>query len=176
MKVLINVLLIAFCITEIMVFDFSKKENINNWSITNDNVMGGLSSSKMVINDQGEGVFSGSISTDNNGGFAMTRLPVDITLLENTAKLVIKLKGDGKKYQFRIKSEKEQRFWYIQSFQTSTETEKIALPLNAFYASFRGNKLDIENFSAKEIKEIAILIGNKKNEEFKLKINNITLQ
>ena len=89
---------------------------------------------------------------------------------------MIKLKGDGKKYQFRIKSEKEQRFWYIQSFQTSTETEKIALPLNAFYASFRGNKLDIENFSAKEIKEIAILIGNKKNEEFKLKINNITLQ
>ena len=79
MKVLINVLLIAFCITESMVFDFSKKENINNWSITNDNVMGGLSSSKMVINDQGEGVFSGSVSTDNNGGFAMTRLPVDIT-------------------------------------------------------------------------------------------------
>lgn len=173
---LINFLLIAFCITEIMVFDFSKKENISNWSITNDNVMGGLSSSKMVVNDQGEGVFSGTVSTDNNGGFAMARLPVSITLLANTSKLVIKLKGDGKKYQFRIKSEKEQRFWYIQSFQTSTKTEKIELPLNAFYASFRGNKLDIENFSSKEIKEIAILIGNKKNEEFKLKIDNITLQ
>ena len=66
------------------------------------------------------------------------------------SKVCIRLKGDGKSYQFRIKSEKEQLFWYIQSFQTSTETEKIALPLNAFYASFRGNKLDVENFSAKK--------------------------
>lgn len=176
MKILINVLLITFFITEIMVFDFSKKEKISNWSITNDSVMGGLSSSKMTVNDQGEGVFSGTVSTNNNGGFAMTRLPVNIVLHANMSKLIIKLKGDGKKYQFRIKSKNEQRFWYVQSFQTSTKKEELELPLSDFYASFRGNNLDIENFSAKEIKEIAILIGNKKDEEFKLKINNITLQ
>ena len=176
MKVLINVLLIAFCITEIMVFDFSKKEKISNWSITNDSVMGGLSSSKMTVNDQGEGVFSGTVSTDNNGGFAMTRLPVNIVLHANMSKLIIKLKGDGKKYQFRIKSKNEQRFWYVQSFQTSKSTEEIELPLNKFYASFRGYKLNVDNFSATTITEIAILIGNKKDEEFKLKINNITLQ
>ena len=176
MKILINVLLITFFITEIMVFDFSKKEKISNWSITNDSVMGGLSSSKMTVNDQGEGVFSGTVSTNNNGGFAMTRLPVNIVLHANMSKLIIKLKGDGKKYQFRIKSKNEQRFWYVQSFQTSTKKEELELPLSDFYASFRGNNLDIENFSAKEIKEIAILIGNKKDEEFKLEIDKITIR
>lgn len=176
MKALVSILLIAFFISEIMVFDFSKKENISNWSITNDNVMGGLSSSKMTVNDQGKGVFSGTISTDNSGGFAMTRLPVNIVLHANMSKFVIKLKGDGKKYQFRIKSKNEQRFWYVQSFQTSTKKEELELPLSDFYASFRGNNLDIESFSAKEIKEIAILIGNKKDEEFKLEIDKITIR
>ena len=51
--------------------------------------------------------------------------------------------------------------------------QRIDIPLNDFYPSFRGNRLRINNFSSQTIKEIAILIGNKKNENFKLIIDKI---
>ena len=150
--------------------------DINQWYQTNDDVMGGISNSKMSLNNYGNGVFSGKVSTDNNGGFAMTRLPVNISIDNHKSKIVLKLKGDGKKYQYRIKSKNNQRFWYVQSFQTSKKNEEIELPLSEFYASFRGYKLDIGNFNSSTISEVAILIGNKKNEEFKLEIDKITIQ
>lgn len=159
---------------EIIIFD--KNSSNQNWYITNDDVMGGISNSSMKLDEEKKMIFSGNVSLDNNGGFAMTRLPVNINFNTKKTKVVLKLKGDGKKYQFRIKAKNNQRFWYIQSFQTSKSTEEIELPLNKFYASFRGYKLNVDNFSATTITEIAILIGNKKNENFKLSIEKIALK
>ncbi|WP_232771594.1 CIA30 family protein [Tenacibaculum sp. Bg11-29] len=159
---------------EIIIFD---KNNTNQrWYITNDDVMGGISNSSMKLDEENKMIFSGNVSLDNNGGFAMTRLPVSINLDDEKTKLVLKLKGDGKKYQLRIKAKNNQRFWYIQSFQTSKSTEEIELPVHKFYASFRGYKLNVDNFSGAKITEIAILIGNKKKEAFKLSIEKITLK
>jgi NADH dehydrogenase [ubiquinone] 1 alpha subcomplex assembly factor 1 len=44
------------------------------------------------------------------------------------------------------------------------------------YPSFRGTRLNMENFSQKAIEQISILIGNKKNENFKLIIDSILLK
>ena len=51
------------------VYDFDNQSNISNWIIVNDNVMGGLSTCKIRIDENGNGVFEGLISTANNGGF-----------------------------------------------------------------------------------------------------------
>ncbi len=163
---------------EITVFDFSKSKDANKgrWFQTNDDVMGGISTSKMEVSTNGYGVFSGAVSTANNGGFAMTRLITKIEIPETYTKIVVYIEGDGKKYQCRLKSKKYQRFWYVKSFQTSGEKEKIEIPLKDFYPSFRGYQLDMENFQENIIREIAFLIGNKKNESFTLKINKIVLQ
>ena len=163
---------------EITIFDFSERSNFKKgtWYQTNDDVMGGISTSKMELDEYGNGVFSGVVSTANNGGFAMTRLPTNIKIPKSYTKLVIYLQGDGKKYQCRLKSKKYQRFWYVKSFQTSGAKEKIEIPLKDFYPSFRGYQLDMENFHEDILREIAFLIGNKKNESFTLKINKIVLQ
>lgn len=159
---------------EIIIFD--KNSSKQRWYITNDDVMGGISNSTMKLNESKKMIFSGTVSLDNNGGFAMTRLPVNINLENKKTKLILKLKGDGKDYQFRIKSKNNQRFWYVQTFQTTTKTTEIELPLADFYAAFRGYKLNEDNFSATTITEIAILIGNKKNETFNLEIEKIALK
>jgi len=44
------------------------------------------------------------------------------------------------------------------------------------YPAFRGRKLELPNFSESTIEEIAFLIGNKKNEDFELLIDSITLE
>ena len=162
--------------TQLTIVDFSEERAMRNWRITNDNVMGGVSNASFEWDETGFGVFSGNVSTANNGGFAMTRLPLKIALNEPFRSIKLKVKGDGKKYQFRIKSNNLQRYWYVQSFQTSNEWEEISLPLAAFYPSYRGYRLNQENFSDNTIREIAILIGNKVDEDFELIIDSIVLE
>lgn len=159
---------------EIILFDANNY--FQQWYITNDDVMGGISNSSIKITEKGSAEFTGNVSTDNNGGFAMTRLPVNIKLKETNSKIVLKVKGDGKKYQLRIKSKRFQRFWYINTFQTKNEPQEIEIPLKDFYPSYRGYRLDFDNFSANSLQEIAILIGNKKNENFKLIIEKISVR
>ena len=50
------------------------KQNIGmqNWSIVNDDVMGGISKSNLSMNDKNNLIFSGYLSLENNGGFAST--------------------------------------------------------------------------------------------------------
>ena len=50
-----------------------KERNLKNWQIVGDNVMGGKSSGSFQINDQGNGVFQGEVSLENNGGFSLLR-------------------------------------------------------------------------------------------------------
>ena len=162
--------------SEILICDFKSLKDANRWYQTNDDVMGGISNSNMIYDNNGLGVFSGEVSTANNGGFAMTRLPVDISLPMSTKKIVLTAKGDGKKYQLRIKATSNQRYWYVHKFLAPNEMKEIEIPLKDFYPSFRGYKLDIGNFNSNTISEVAILIGNKKNEEFKLEIDKITIR
>ena len=42
--------------------------------------------------------------------------------------------------------------------------------------SFRGRKLNMQNFNNNYFEHIAFLVGNKKNEKFKLIIDRITLE
>ena len=51
------------------------KQNIGmeNWSIVNDDVMGGISKSKLSMSDENNLMFTGYLSLENNGGFASTR-------------------------------------------------------------------------------------------------------
>jgi NADH dehydrogenase [ubiquinone] 1 alpha subcomplex assembly factor 1 len=90
-------------------------------------------------------------------------------------KIVIKLKGDGKKYELRIKDNSSNYYSYISSFTTSGDWQEIEIPLKDMYPSFRGRKLDSPNFSKNYIEDIAFLIGNKKPEKFKLLIDKIEI-
>lgn len=78
------------------IFNFSKDTNKNSWMVVNDDVMGGISSSAIVINTNGNGIFSGSVSLENNGGFASVRHVVKGANLNAHSKFIIKVKGDGK--------------------------------------------------------------------------------
>lgn len=167
--------MIHFTQDKTVLFDFEEGCYISDWRVTNDTVMGGISSSQIYLNDSENGVFSGLVSTENNGGFAMTRKPLLVNFNASAKFVELRVKGDNKNYQLRIKSQRNQRYWHIQTFNTTDSWEIIRLPLKDFYASFRGYRLDIDNFNANKIEEIAILIGNKKDEKFKLEIDYISV-
>ena len=159
-----------------MVYNFDKNSNLNNWIIVNDDVMGGVSKSNVYINDDSHCVFTGFISTANNGGFCSLRYYLERINIKNNKDLKLRVKGDGKPYQLRIKSNRNDYFSYIFSFQTSGDWQTISVPLKEMFPSFRGRRLNLQNFSSKYFEEIGILIGNKRNEKFYIIIDKIYLQ
>ena len=160
----------------LVIFDFNIDSDIRNWVIVDDVVMGGRSSGSFTVNKEGHGVFEGNVSLENNGGFSSLRYGQGKTLIQGRTKVILKLKGDGSTYQFRVKAKSRDYYSYISSFSTSGEWQEIEIPLKDMYASFRGRTLDMPNFSNDYIEEIRFLIGNKKPQKFALTIDKIELK
>ena len=163
-------------LTTTHIFNFTTKTKANEWQIVNDGVMGGKSSSTLQVSGKGHGIFTGHISLANNGGFASVRHNPNFEGVKKYKQIVLKLKGDGKNYQFRLKAASQQRQSYVQEFSTNGEWQEIKLNIADFSPQFRGRKLDIPNFNFNELAEIAFLIGNKKEQDFKLIIDQISIQ
>ncbi len=138
--------------------------------------MGGNSSSSLEKSEEGHAIFKGTVSLEKNGGFASLQSHFPAKDIKGYTKALILLKGDGKNYQFRMKSDLRERASYIHSFETSGEWETIDIPLKEMEPVFRGRKLDMPNFPAEQIQEIRFLIGNKKNQGFRLEIKKIELE
>ena len=54
-------------------FDFTGAEGAKDWQTVNDGVMGGVSEGKFKITDKKTLEFFGTLSLENNGGFASVR-------------------------------------------------------------------------------------------------------
>ena len=78
--------------SNLILFDFNTKSNISNWRVVDDVVMGGRS----------------------NGNFRLNKKNIS-----SFSKIVLKVKGDGKKYQFRIKNKIQDYYSYVIEFETS---------------------------------------------------------
>lgn len=160
----------------LILVDFSLNKKNGSWQVVDDVVMGGRSNGNFLISEEGHGVFHGRVSLENNGGFSSLRYRTETIRAEGFTKVVIKLKGDGKKYQFRIKSDQSERHAYIAVFQTSGDWQTVEINLADMYPAFRGMKLNLPNYPAKQLEEMAFLIGNKEEEDFRLEIANISLK
>jgi NADH dehydrogenase [ubiquinone] 1 alpha subcomplex assembly factor 1 len=158
------------------IYTFTTQTKVNEWRIVNDGVMGGISKSSLVLTDAGHGQFSGHVSLANNGGFASIQLNKTIKLAEEKKFIVLRVRGDGKAYEFRLKGEISQSESYVHKFTTTGKWENIKLPISEFYPQFRGRKLNIPNFNYKSIKQVSFLIANKQEEDFELLIDWIGLE
>ena len=176
MKYLTFQFLVLITIQQMTLFDFNFESNIRNWKIVDDVVMGGRSNGNFKINDTGYGEFSGDVSLKNNGGFSSVRYNFNTLSSSNFKSFQLRIKGDGNPFQFRVKSSNRQRFSYIYTFNTSGDWETISIPFNKMEPAFRGYKLDQPNFDGLQMEEIAFLIGNKKEQSFKLFIDSIIIE
>ena len=162
-------------VSKMILFDFQVNKDTSQWQIVDDVVMGGKSNGNFKINANGHGEFYGYISLKNNGGFSSVRYGFSSIDSKNYNRFLLHIKGDGNPYQFRVKDNKNNRFSYVYTFQTSGDWETIEIPFNTMEASFRGYKLDLPNFNGDQMAEIAFLIANKKEQHFKIQIDKISI-
>ena len=173
---LIGAVLCIFEFNAMVLFDFNSQSDLSRWYVVDDGVMGGLSQGNFGLDEEGHAVFKGTVSLENNGGFSSIRYRSGSVDMSPYEKVVLKLKGDGKKYQFRVKSSRYDRHSYIQYFETTGEWQTIEIPLADLYPTFRGRTLRMSNYPGNTMEEIAFLIGNKKAESFNLVIDKIELE
>ncbi len=161
--------------TPFELFNFKNSDNLCSWEITDDVVMGGKSNSRISLNENHNGVFEGRVSTENNGGFSSVRYRFKPIEIEGFSKLRIKIKSDNHRFQLRLKEKQNDKYSYIQYFETNGEWQDIEIQLKDLYPTFRGNKLEMPNFKGDYIEEIGFLIGNNKHEDFRFEIESIYL-
>jgi monofunctional biosynthetic peptidoglycan transglycosylase len=154
----------------LVLFDFSKSDK--SWSNIDDTVMGGVSSSRMRV-QEGSAVFEGEVSLENNGGFASVRSGRITRELSGYEGVRLRVKGDGKKYQFRIRTTTA---YDGPSYQATFQAEKgawveIDLPFAGFAAAFRGRPLpDYPALDPEKIATMGFLIAEKQAGPFHLEI------
>jgi len=155
------------------IFDFSSSKDYSAWTIVDDVVMGGRSDGGLKVSDEGNALFSGYVSLENNGGFSSVRYAFDEIRPSGQTKFMVRVKGDLKNYQFRVKSDRRERHSYVSQFQTDGSWKIIEIPFSDMFPSFRGAILNIPNYPGESMQEISFLISNKVNESFQLEIDRI---
>jgi len=144
-----------------------------DWAIVNDGVMGGLSSSEFVDSGAGFAVFRGNLSLENNGGFASVRGIVPIGAMEQHSGLALRIRGDGRSYQVRLRTNRQfDGVAYMAEFQTRAGAwQTIEIPFSAFEATYRGRKpRGAPELVPGEIRQLGLLIGDKVEGPFRLDV------
>lgn len=161
----------------IILEDFSP-ENHLEWQIINDGVMGGISEGRFKINSDQTADFWGNVSLENNGGFASVRALLMIPVTGNFQKIVLRVKGDGKTYSFRIRTDANfDGVAYACNFETKKDewTEHEFSPSD-FIPTFRGRTLNnVPPLKDLNLKQIGFLISEKQSGSFSLKIDSVII-
>ena len=153
--------------------DFGDDERVA-WSVVNDGVMGGVSRGGIRRTDNGTGVFSGTLSLENNGGFASVRAVIGRTDLSAHAGLELRVRGDGRTYHLRLRTDDRFDGVAYRAFFTTRDGEwlTIRVPFADFEPTFRGRTLSGEPpLDTSRIHQVVFMLADKQPGPFALEID-----
>ena len=95
------------CETEMVesIFSFDGGGEARKWVTVNDGVMGGVSDGSFEITNHQTLRFFGTVSLENNGGFASIRSAPGERDLSAFGGILIRLRGDGKRYGLNLRTD-----------------------------------------------------------------------
>ena len=161
----------------LMNFDDSPQES--RWVAVNDGVMGGRSSGGPTLAD-GRLEFSGTLSLANNGGFSSVRSVGRDFDLSDASQMVLRVRGDGRRYQLRLATDARYRGMpvsYGADFATTAgEWTEVRLPLAALTPTVRGSALQGPPLDPSNVREIGLLIADKREGAFTLLVDWIAAE
>jgi NADH dehydrogenase [ubiquinone] 1 alpha subcomplex assembly factor 1 len=125
---------------QVPLVDFASSNAAADWQAVNDGVMGGVSDGRFRITDRQTLEFYGTLSLENNGGFASVRSRPRTLGLQAGDTLVARVRGDGREYQLNLyTAERKMAFSYRAPARTRRgEWIEVRIPLNQFEATSFG--------------------------------------
>ena len=119
--------------------------------------------------------FSGSLSLENNGGFAQVRMVGLDYDLSGKSGMKLRVMGDGRTYQFRLATEalhRGSRIAYSVPFATKMgEWSDVMVAFADLKPSHHGESLAGPPADLTQVKEMSLLIGDKQEGPFSLKVD-----
>ena len=156
-----------------LVLDFTGVNQDLEWEAIDDRIMGGCSQSHPEYLD-GIGLrFSGTVSLDNNGGFASIRSAQGCFDLSRHAGLKIRVFGDGHSYKLSLRTDLYyDGISYQASFATEADTwQEIILPFDRFTPTHHGITLTtVSAMDSANVKSFGLFIADHQAGPFKLDI------
>lgn len=150
---------------EKLIFDFTQPSGDLKeiWGVLDDVVMGGASESAIRLGNSAA-VFSGNVSTANSGGFASVRTRNFRTPLNLVGQdgVVLRVRGDGKRYKCILRSEtKWDGIGYSYSFDTVPDTWiTVRIPFSNLIPVFRAKTLkDAEPLDPSHIYSFQLMLS-----------------
>lgn len=154
-------------------FDFQASTHLPAWEVVNDDVMGGVSTSRFQILTNGGAVFSGVVSLENNGGFASVRSSPVRLELAGCAAFLIRVRGDGHLYKFTARTDQSFDSPIHQIVFTTKKGEwaEYRLPIKDMVPTFRGRVLSGEPpLDPAKVTSVGFLISDKQDGAFRLEL------
>lgn len=158
----------------IVLADFPDADSVAGWSIQNDTVMGGVSNSRTEWVD-GQLIFAGDLSLDNNGGFCSMRSPVSAdfgALAAGATALTLTATGDDQVYLVQVRTDRD---LFVQRITIAGGAEDTyVLPFSDFTATdFMLDAITpLEPLDPGSILQIAVYILDKQEGPFRLAIRS----
>lgn len=178
-KMVLSALVALMCVASMAetpllpLFEFTSPDAAAAWQAVNDGVMGGVSDGRFRISDRKTLEFYGTLSLENNGGFASVRSRPHTLGLQPGDTLVAQLRGDGREYQMNLYvAGRTMGFSYRAPVQTRAgEWIDVAVGLDRFEATSFGRILrDAGPVDPRNVTAIGFLLADKTPGPFALEV------
>jgi NADH dehydrogenase [ubiquinone] 1 alpha subcomplex assembly factor 1 len=160
-------------------FDFAGPEAAQRWQAVNDGVMGGVSDGRFRITDEGALEFFGTLSLENNGGFASVRTkPMELDL-EAGDTIVVRVKGDGREYVLNIYTKSRRMAFSYRAPLPTTKDEWVELkvPLEEFVPTAFGRRVQgMGPVEPSQINGLGFMLSDKKPGEFQMQVEWVKVE
>ncbi|MEW4569554.1 CIA30 family protein [Tautonia sp. JC769] len=157
-------------------FDFSHADASAAWRSVNDGVMGGVSEGAFRIDDEGVLRFDGTLSLENNGGFASIRSVPKQLGLESDDVLVVRVRGDGRDYLLNLYVPTTRiAYSYRAPMPTvANEWTEVRVPIREFVANSFGRPVEGAGpVDPDQVTSIGITLSDKQPGGFTLEVASI---
>ena len=163
-------------VNPMLLFDFGTAGTIDDWQAIDDVVMGGVSGSRLEFTENGTAAFTGFVSLENNGGFASVRsLPRELDLGECSG-LVLRIRGDGKRYKFNMKSDHRADGTLFRSILETHDGswQTLRIPFREFLPTYKGRPTpEVPPLDRSRVTSLGLMISDKQAGPFRLEIARI---
>ena len=155
-----------------LLFDFSAPDAARGWRIIDDVVMGGRSSSRFGPTSEGTACFEGTVSLEQNGGFASAKKPVALDLSPYRG-VGLRVRGDGKRYHLNLYNEATPKaVSYRAAFHSESDVWRTLLvPFSALVPTSRGRHVpEAPTFDPADVRALGLLISDQQAGPFCLEL------
>jgi len=154
---------------------FDQPDSIRSWKSVNDGVMGGVSEGGFKRTADSTLLFSGTLSLENNGGFASIRTEPRAMDLSGMSALVVKARGDGRTYWIELRVARQMgASSYRADFPTvKGEWRETRIPLSDFQLQAFGRRLPGDPVNPANVNSVGFTLADKKAGPFELEIESI---